>query len=81
METHLRVTWAMMKADKSLCTFQRINTRNDDYVKEFEAYIKVIESYRVKTAIHHGLVNTNLIKMEFMDANHPTPEEKYQAEE
>ena len=36
----------MMKADKRLYTFfQRSNTTNDEYMKEFDADIKVIDSY------------------------------------
>ena len=46
MGSRLQVIWAMMKVAKRLhMFFHRRNTTNNDYMKYFEAYIKVIESY------------------------------------
>jgi hypothetical protein len=58
---HLQNVWAMMKSDKHLYTFfQRWNTTNDEYHNEFNAYVKVIESYGGETPIHPGHVDTKL---------------------
>ena len=63
-ETHLQVTWSMMKVNKLIYKiFRRRNTKNDDYMKRFEAYIKVIDSYGGKTPMHHVLVKSNIAKM------------------
>ena len=40
--------------------FQRRNTTNDDYMKDFDDYIKVIDSYRGNTLIHLSLVKSKL---------------------
>ena len=62
-----------MNADKFLYPFfNRSNTTNDDYMKEFEAYIKVIESYWIKTTIHPGLVKSKLANMIVQDTNNQT---------
>ena len=53
-----------MKPDKRFYILvQYKNTTNNDYMKDFDAYVKVIESYGVKTTIHSGRVKTNLNKM------------------
>ena len=44
-------------------------------MKEFEFYIKAIESYKGKTPIYAGLVKAKLYKMEFKYADNPTKEE------
>ena len=63
-----------MKSDKHMYTLlQRRNTTNDDQIKEFEAYIKVIELYRGKKPIHPGLVKANITKMEILDTNNKPP--------
>ena len=54
--------------------FQRRNTTNDDYMKDFDDYIKVIDSYRGKTPIHPGLVKSKFTNMGVQDTNNPTQE-------
>ena len=55
VEAYLKVTWAMMKANKCLYTFfHKRNTTNNDYMEYFEAYIMLIELFGVKTSIHPG---------------------------
>ena len=51
---------------------------NYDYTKEFEAYIKVIESYREKKLYTLASLKTNFAKMEILDTKNTTPEEKDQ---
>ena len=81
MEEHLQWTWAIIKVDKNLYTFfQRINTTNNEYMKEFEAYIKVIDSYGGKTPIHPGIVKSKLTNMGVKDNNNKTSEEKEKLE-
>ena len=71
-----------MNSNKRLCMLlQRSNTTNNDYMKQFDAYIKVIESYRGKTPIQPGLLKSKLTKMGVQDTNNPTQEEKYKPEE
>ena len=61
VESHLQVTWAVMKDDKYLYTlFQRKNTKNKDYMKEFEDYINVIELYGGKAPIHPASLKASL---------------------
>ena len=50
-------------------------------MKEFDAYIKVIDSYGETPPIHPGLVKAKPLKMGVYDINDPTPEEKYKTEE
>ena len=77
VEAHLQGTLDILKADKCLKTFfQRSNTTNNDYMKEFEAYIKVTESPGIKIPIHPELIKSKLSNMEFTDAEKPTKEEK-----
>jgi hypothetical protein len=60
VEDHLQNTWAMMKSDKRLYTFfQRWNTTNDEYHDEFNAYVKVIESYGGKLLCTQGTSTQN----------------------
>ena len=67
----------MIKSDKCLyALFQKRNMINDDYMKEVEAYIKVTESCGGKTPIHPGLGKSNPTKMEILDKDNPTKEEK-----
>ena len=67
----------MMKADKRLYTFFQIrNTINYDYMKKFDVYVKVVESYGGKTPIHPGLVKSKLTNMGVQDTKNLTPEEK-----
>ena len=74
MESQLKVTCSMMKANKFLYTFyQRRRTTNNDYIKKFEAYIKFIESYRGKTPIQHVLVKSKITNMLIYNTNNPTP--------
>ena len=74
MEENIQETRAMMKADKYLYTLsQRRNTKNDDYMKEFDDYIRVINYYGVKEPTHPGLAKTNLTKMGVQDKNNSTP--------
>ena len=42
-------------------------------MKEFEAYIKVIESYGGKNPIHPGIVKSKLTNMGVQDINTPKP--------
>ena len=66
-----------MKPDKRLYTFFQIrNTINYDYMKKFDVYVKVVESYGGKTPIHPGLVKSKLTNMGVQDIKNPTPEEK-----
>ena len=44
---------------------------NDDYMKEFEAYIKVIDYYGGKTHIHPVIVKEKLANMKFTTATQP----------
>ena len=63
-----------MNSDKILCTFfQRRNTINDEYMKEFDEYINVIKSYVGETPIHPGLIKSNITKMCVKYTNDPTP--------
>ena len=63
-----------MKANKHLYTFlQRNNTTNNNSMKEFYAYIKVINSYGGKMPIHPGFVKAKITKMGVQDTNNPTP--------
>ena len=64
----------MEKSGKSIYILsQRRNTTNNDHMKEFEAYIKVIDYYGRKKPIHPGLVKNKLAKMEILDTNNPNP--------
>ena len=64
----------MMKANRRIFkSFQRRNNKNDDYMEEFDAYIKVIKSYRGRTPIHLGLIRSKIINMEVQDTNNPIP--------
>ena len=75
MEAHLQGTWAMIKSDKILYNlFHRSNTTNDDYMKEFDTYVKVIDYYGGNKPIHPDLVKYNRTNMEPQDINNPTPE-------
>ena len=71
-----------MKSNKRLYTFfQKSKATNDDILKEFNAYIKVIKSYRGKTPLHPDLLKANLTNIEVSDADKPTPYEKKNAQE
>ena len=73
VEAHLQGNWATMKSENFLYEFfQKRNRKNYDFMKQFEAYIKVIDSYGGKTPIHPGLVNAKLAKMEILDTKNPT---------
>ena len=75
MEVHLQGTWTMMKACKNLYRlFQKRNTTSDDYMKEFNTYIKVIELYGKRTRMHPRLVKDKLINMGVQDTDDKTPE-------
>ena len=50
-------------------------------MKDFDAYIKVIESYGGKTSIHSGPFKTKLSRMWLQDNNNPTQEENENSEE
>ena len=50
-------------------------------MKEFDTYIKVIESYGGKTPIHPGIIKAKLAKMVILYTDNTTPNEKYQSEE
>ena len=66
-----------MKADKCLHKFFQIrNTINYDYMKKFDVYVKVVESYGGKKPIHPGLVRSKLTNMGVQDTKNLTPEEK-----
>ena len=63
-ESHLQVTWSMIKVNKHLYIFLQLsNTTNDDYIKRFDSYDKVVEHYVGRTPIHPGLVKYNIIEM------------------
>ena len=65
----------MMKYNRHIYVlFQGRNTINDDYVKYFDAYIKVVKSYGGKTPIHRGLVKTKITKTRVQNTNNPTLE-------
>ena len=82
VEAHLQGTWAMMKVNKDLYTFsQSINTTNNDYMKVFDAYAKVIKYYGGRKKIHRGLVKANITKMEVQDMENPTTYNNNKAEE
>ena len=57
------------------------NTTNNDYTKEFDAYVKVIEYYGGRTPIQPSFVKANITNMDVTDKDTPTPEEKDKAEE
>ena len=73
VETHLQGTWAMMKSDKRLYMLLQRKNKKNDYMKYFDAYIKVIYSYGGKTPIHPGLVKATITKMIVQDTNNPIP--------
>ena len=74
---HLKGPWSMKKSDKFLYTFfQRSNTTNNDHMKEFDAYVKVIDYNGGRTNIHPGIVKDKLTKMGVQDTENTTPEEK-----
>ena len=69
-----------MEADKRLYTFsQRRNTTNNDCMKYFDAYAKVIKSYIGRTPIHPRLVKFKILEMKLLDTDNLKPEEKYKA--
>ena len=75
VEAHIQGTWAMIKSDKRLYTFyQRRNTKNYDYMKQFDAYVKVIEYYGRRKPIHPGPGKANITKMGVQDTKNTTPE-------
>ena len=52
--------------------FQRSNTANVDYKKDFYAYIKVIKYYGGKPPTNPGLVKAKLINMGVQDTKNTT---------
>ena len=52
---------------ETLYFFQWMNVMNDDYLKQFDAYAKVIKSYGGRTPVHPNLVKASLTKMEVPD--------------
>ena len=65
----------MMKACKNLYRlFQKKNTTSDDYMKDFNTYIEVVELYGKRTRMHTRLVKDKLIKMGVQDNDDQTPE-------
>ena len=76
-EANLQGTWAIFKANKHLYTLlHRTNVTNNDCTKESNAYIKVIDPYRVQTPIHHGPFKSTITKMGVHDTNDPTLKQK-----
>ena len=74
VEAHLQGTWEMVKSDKLLYNLFHIsNTTNDDYMKEFDTYVKVIDYYGGNTPIHPELVKYNRTNMGLKDINNPKP--------
>ena len=70
-----------MKTNKCLYKlFQRNNITNNYKMKEFDVFVKTVESYRGRTSIHPGLVKANLTRMEVLNTNNPTPEENDKTE-
>ena len=70
-----------MKSDKRLYMLLRRKNKKNDYMKYFDAYIKVIYSYGGKTPIHPGLVKSKPANMEILDTENPNLEEKEKTEE
>ena len=78
----MQVTWAKMKSDKRLYTFlQDMNTTNENYMKEFDTYFKVIEYYVGRILMHPGLIKAKIVYIEVQDTENPTPDKKEKSEE
>ena len=64
-----------MKSNKHLYTFfQKSKNTNDDYMKGFGEYVKVIEYYGGGTPMYPVLVKSKLLDMEVQETDNPTPE-------
>ena len=63
-----------MKSDKRLYKFfPRRNITNDDYINDFDDYVKFILSYGGSTPIYPGLVKSNLTKIGSQYTRNITP--------
>ena len=71
----------MTKVKNHLHIFvHRRNRTKDDYLKDFNAYIKVIKSYRGKKPIHIGQIKDKLANMGVQENNDLTQEENEKKE-
>ena len=69
-------TWALQQAKKrAFCYLQRENMSNADYMEEFEAIIKVVETYGGEWGQEPGLVRAKLQAANVPDVDNPTDDE------
>ena len=81
VEEHLQGTWATMNSGKHVYKFvQRRKKKNDDNMKYFDDYVKVIKSYRGRTPIKSRPVNAKIANMGVQDTKNTTTEEQAKVE-